>query len=924
MNLDDDKNSFPIQVIERLYSLLEDWEKIKTLEFLGNATFDYNFSFFKTSNAFEVDYTQEEWFELVDAIKERRVRIEEKDEIIAKNTRNNAKSSTNPRSAWGLYRKKLKMKGWNDETVRTIQHSSENLLQMLSKDTTRIGPIKGLVLGNVQSGKTANMAGLISMAADYGFNCFIVLSGMIESLRKQTQDRLADDVVNTGSLDWQIIEHPHPNRPRLKIDSMDKLELSNDSRKRYLTVALKNSSRLSSLLKWLYSSNAQAKNLKVLIIDDEADQASINTKKINFTNEEETERTKINDLIIKLVHGYDGKELCAVNYISYTATPYANVLNDASKESLYPSDFILALAISPDYIGPKKLFGLEEPNETEDIPIVRTIPEEDVERIKDINDGYKHGLPKSLRNSLQWYLASSMAMQLNGYKSPISMLIHVSQKINSHGYMEEQLIKYFNYIKEENLENFLKETKLVYLTEIDDFRKDDFIEGMPDYSKSPEEIPEYPEWRLIEEKLRILFYREKEEFVTKIPMDEDGALKFHRGIHLCIDNSSSNYNPNEHVRLVYPYGNNKPNHATLFIVIGGNTLSRGLTLEGLTTSYFMRNTLMSDTLMQMGRWFGYRPGYEVFPRIWMNEVARNRFKFVTQLDQELRETIQDYAERNASPSDYGVVVKNSANNALIQVTSSNKRQAARETDMDFQGISKQTIVFEDIQDNLNHNINITTGFLNSLDKPEIKGARMVWKNVDFNKIKKDFLSEYVAPKTDIMFSNLDALIEWCDALIGEDRFDEWNVVLSSKGEINSDHDKSDWIIKGHGVSSVNRSVLSEKGSEPKLVNIGALRAPKDLLTDITEEEFNGTISMKEVRKIRREHNIFHIPQLVIYRIDKNSTPKKKTRKNNRKKLNFSQDIIGISIMIPGKTTGKNLAKNLSIKIEENNDIEVEE
>lgn len=924
MNLEDLKHSDAIEIIERIYNGTEDWSKVRNLDFLEKDTFEGNFRSLQNTYFLKKSYTKEEWFELVDALKDMKNRLENKDEIIAKSTRNNAAVPTNSRSAWMLYKKKLKAKGWNTETIESIQNSSLNILQMLNKDTRQLGPVKGLVLGNVQSGKTANMAGLISMAADYGFNCFIVLSGMIENLREQTQDRLADDVVNTGQLNWHIVEHPHPNRPRLKIDRMDQLELSNKSRKRYITVALKNSTRLENLVKWLYSSEAQAKNLKVLIIDDEADQASINTKKMNLNSDEEKERSRINDLLIKLVHGYDRKRLSAVNYISYTATPYANVLNEADKESLYPSDFIVALPVSPDYIGPKKVFGLEEPNETEDIPIVRTIPEEDVERIKDINDGFTNGIPKSLRSSIQWFLASSMAMQVNGHNSPISMLIHVSQKISAHSSMEELLTKYLSEVKEKNLEIFLEETRLVYLTETDDFKKTDFIEGMPNYSKKPEDIPDYPEWAAIEDKLRVLFYREEDEFVTKVPMDQDGALKFHKGIHLCIDNSNARYTPNEHVRLVYPNESNKPNHATLFIVIGGNTLSRGLTLEGLTTSYFMRNTLMSDTLMQMGRWFGYRPGYEIYPRIWMNELARSRFKFVAQLDQELRETIEDYADRNASPSDYGVVVKNSANNALIMVTSNNKQQGASYADMDFQGISKQTIVFEDIKENLDYNIKITNDFLNSLERPEISGARMVWKNVEFEKMKTEFLSKYRAPKTDIMFHNLNTLIEWFDSLTGEDRFDEWNVVLSSKGKIEPQNINSDWVVQGYEVSNVNRSVLTEKESEPRFVNIGALRAPKDLLTDITEEDFSGTITMREVRNIRRRHNIDHIPQLVIYRIDKDSTPLITKRQNNRKNLEFSQDIIGISIMIPGKTKGKNLAKNLVINIEENDDIDVEE
>lgn len=924
MNLEDMKHSDAIEIIERIYNGTEDWNKVKNLDFLEKSSFEENFRSLQNTYFLKSNYTKDEWFELVNAMKDMKNRLENKDEIIAKSTRNNAAIPTNSRSAWMLYKKKLRSKGWNAETVESIQNSSLNILQMLNKDTRQLGPVKGLVLGNVQSGKTANMAGLISMAADYGFNCFIVLSGMIENLRKQTQDRLADDVVNTGQLNWHIVEHPHPNRPRLKIDRMDQLELSNNSRKRYITVALKNSTRLENLVKWLYSSDAQSKNLKVLIIDDEADQASINTKKMNPNSDEEKERSKINDLLIKLVHGYKDEKLSAVNYISYTATPYANVLNEADRESLYPNDFIVALPVSPDYIGPKKVFGLEEPNETEDIPIVRTIPEEDVERVKDINEGLNYGVPKSLRSSIQWFLASSMAMQINGHNSPISMLIHVSQKISAHSNMEELLSKYLSKVKEQNLETFLDETRLVYLTETDDFKKENFIEGMPNYSKEPDDIPDYPEWSAVEDKLRVLFYREEEEFVTKIPMDQDGALRFHKGIHLCIDNSSTRYTPNEHVRLVYPNESNKPNHATLFIVIGGNTLSRGLTLEGLTTSYFMRNTLMSDTLMQMGRWFGYRSGYEIYPRIWMNELARSRFKFVAQLDQELRETIEDYADRNASPSDYGVVVKNSANNALIQVTSNNKKQAASYADMDFQGISKQTIVFEDIKKNLDYNIKITDDFLNSLEKPKISGARMVWKNVEFEQMKTQFLSKYIAPKTDIMFNNLNTLIEWLDSLTGEDRFDYWNVVLSSKGKIEPETTDSEWVIQGYDVSNVNRSVLTEKEGKPRFVNIGSLRAPKDLLTDITEEDFNGTISMREVRKIRRQYNIDHIPQLVIYRIDKHSKPLVNKRQNNRKNLEFSQDIIGISIMIPGKAKGKNLARNLVINIEENDDIDVEE
>src|SRR5699024_9518032 len=151
----------------------------------------------------------------------------------------------------------------------------------------------------------------------------------------------------------------------------------------------------------------------------------------------------------------------------------------------------------------------------------------------------------------------------------------------------------------------------------------------------------------------------------------------------------------EFTRLAYPNDLTDPGHATIFLVIGGNTLSRGLTLEGLTSSYFMRNSLNSDTLMQMGRWFGYRIGYEVFPRIWLNSKAKERFQFVTQLDYELRDVIQQNIESNRTPRESALLIKNSPNNSFIRVTSNNKMQGAYPTEMDFSGISKQTIVFED-------------------------------------------------------------------------------------------------------------------------------------------------------------------------------------------------------------------------------------
>ncbi len=131
-------------------------------------------------------------------------------------------------------------------------------------------------------------------------------------------------------------------------------------------------------------------------------------------------------------------------------------------------------------------------------------------------------------------------------------------------------------------------------------------------------------------------------------MNEDQTMSYHRGIHLCIDNSTEEEvieGSNQHVRLLYPSGSNSsPDFSPAFIVIGGNTLSRGLTLQGLTSTYFLRSSSQMDTLMQMGRWFGFRSGYELLPRIWMTKDTLLKFKYMTLAEQELREELRVYME----------------------------------------------------------------------------------------------------------------------------------------------------------------------------------------------------------------------------------------------------------------------------------------
>lgn len=280
---------------------------------------------------------------------------------------------TNRGSSWKNYERKLEKQGWNQISIETLKKSTVEILSYLSNSRESNGISKGLVLGNVQSGKTANMSGVISMAADLGYNFFIVLSGTIENLRNQTANRLYNDVRETSNLTWRLVDRPSL-RSNLPDQKISKFLLNENDKDRYLTVCLKNKSRLENLIRWLYSDENKTRQLKVLVIDDEADQASVNTNKI-----EEQDPTKINKLIKELVNKGNVK---AMNYIAYTATPYANILNETANDSLYPKDFIVVLPKSTDYIGPEEMFGTSEPEQVQKVDIVREISDYDVQVIR--------------------------------------------------------------------------------------------------------------------------------------------------------------------------------------------------------------------------------------------------------------------------------------------------------------------------------------------------------------------------------------------------------------------------------------------------------------------------------------------------------------------------------------------------------------
>lgn len=317
---------------------------------------------------------------------------------------------TDEKSSWQLYKRHLLEEGFKKEAVDNIERTTIKILKRLNSNTVGMEPVKGLVIGNVQSGKTANMAALMAMAADWGWNMFIVLSGTIENLRQQTQRRLLSDLNRPGNISWRGLEHLDKNTPGQRTQD---LRFEEGARERYFNVCLKNAVRLKKLIQWIQSDQNKKRQMKIIIIDDEADQASINTADIKANKERKT----INKLIVNLVEGksIQGKNYIdkykAMNYIGYTATPYANILNEASYESLYPRNFISTLPVSNEYFGPQQIFGVEE-TELEGLNIIREINDEDLNAIKNIHNGNSIKIPNKLKDAICWFIVGVATMRV--------------------------------------------------------------------------------------------------------------------------------------------------------------------------------------------------------------------------------------------------------------------------------------------------------------------------------------------------------------------------------------------------------------------------------------------------------------------------------------------------------------------------------
>lgn len=828
-----------------------------------------------------------------------------------------------PHSSWQLYRKKLiEEKGFKLEAVDNIENSAISQLRRLRRDTVDRKPIKGLIIGNVQSGKTANMAALMAMAADWGWNMFIVLSGTIENLRKQTQSRMVSDLYEEYcNLRWMPLEYLSKQSP-VGSRAQD-LHFEDGARERYFTVCLKNSARLRKLIQWLQTDSNKQKQMRILVIDDEADQAGINTADISSD-----ERTKINQLITDLVNNKTEKsrpasvQYLAMNYIGYTATPYANILNDSREESLYPRSFISTLQVPKEYFGPQQIFGITG-GDYDGLDIVRVISDKELEMIKLLQKGETDSVPDCLIDSICWFIDGVACMRYWNYHKPVSMLIHTSQKTDYHKNLADKISAWFECTTDDEI---IDHCKKVWEDETKLFDKKKLREQYPDYGIADENIKDYPDFEDIRSEIVHLL----EISITHIKLDDDDDLQYTEGLHLCIDNCKNNGVDEDGMvmRLAYPSEKNMPEKAPAFIVIGGTTLSRGLTLEGLISTFFLRSVNQADTLMQMGRWFGYRKGYELLPRIWLTQKTNDQFRFLSDLDQELRDEIYRMDITGQIPAKYGPRVKNTPSYSFIHITAKNRMQSAQATDMDYSGSFSQTYIFDENYEVLHSNLKLTYDFVEGLGEPEHRKAinrhsegTYIWRNVKLDTVTQ-YLREYHFNYNMHFATQINSIIEWLEKITKENKLSDWNIILSSKGS----NKAAFWDASFGRVYKATRT-RRKKTANQGIIDIGALRAPADIVADIDinsiqDSEIKADVienldkfKAGQAKAIRDIAGLDTTPQLIIYIVDKNSKARAGSQ-NTRLDLNAPEDLAGFCLNIPGGKQGIDYASTVSIHMDE--------
>ena len=763
---------------------------------------------------------------------------------------------------WERYRRLLVEQGWAEATIEKLDEITRETLGRL-EDPNRedAWDIRGVVVGHVQSGKTANYIGLICRAIDAGYKVIVVLAGIHNSLRSQTQIRLDEGLLgfdsvhnlnmsNREPIGVGTIAHGHP------IDTITTRLEDGDFRQvvarqfsispgghPLLFVVKKNGSVLKNLVSWVgwaargnkvEGGRPLVQGVPLLVIDDEADYGSVDTKHQRRDHlgkiDEDHDPTVINRRIRQLLFYFQKSA-----YVGYTATPFANIyIHHQSRvpkygDDLFPRNFITALPAPSNHIGPARVFGIRsDPDadieEQEGLPVVRPVkdagdwmpPMHKMEHLPRYAGSDE--LPPSLREAIMAFILSCAARRARGEESAHnSMLVHVTRFVAVqecvHGQVRRELANI-----QRRLQHGDGESRPTLLDELAALWDNDFVPTTA---------------AIADPECTTLSWKDVAPYVLKAAM----AITEVRQI-------------NGSAGDVLDYIEHRQTGLNV-IAVGGDKLSRGLTLEGLTVSYFLRNSRMYDTLMQMGRWFGYRPGYLDLCRLYTTEDLRDWLRDITFANEELQQEFNHMVAVGGKPSDYGLRVRS---HPQLLVTARVKMRQGTKLQISFAGSICETVVFHKKATFIEDNYDATKSFLLRLtakgcgpskpSQPRPLGGTQVWAGFCWKNAPSDevcrFLRKY-STHEDARKVDGNRLADYIEKQFQSPRHDlaNWTVYLAA----GSGKDYS--ILPGASIRLVERDwhpdfAPRKHGPQP-FYRIRRLLSPADEFVDIGPDAWNEAL-----------------------------------------------------------------------------------
>lgn len=764
---------------------------------------------------------------------------------------------------WPALKQFMLGKGWDPTDVESVDQASNEVVSLFDNPKEEQFSCRGLVVGHVQSGKTANMTAVIAKALDAGYNAVIVLAGLTNKLRYQTQMRMFSDLVQRRQANWQILT---ANDPNLDFRAPPHGGFLSHVNLAQLAVIKKNVSPLGQLKLAIEDTlPVHLRRLRVLVIDDECDQASVNAAS------GELNISAINQRIREILG-----MLPAVTYVGYTATPFANVLIDPYRvdklgkeklDDLYPRDFITALPSSNNYFGTQKLFGSPPADaentlpEEEGLDMIREVPEADEAVLQPASakdrDSFYPEMTDSLEEAILYFLACCAARRARGDAGKhMTMLVHTSAFVVAHQ------------------------------------RVADMISGWIGKHRADLHDPH----STVGAKLASVWKNEQGRLPDGItdasPVNLEDIFGFLPEVLKALDFPVENGASDDRI--------NYEGTAKTYIVVGGSILARGLTLEGLMVSYFLRTANQYDTLLQMGRWFGYRPNYEDLPRIWMPEELKLRFRSLAQVEMEIREDIERYRVQDLTPMEIAVRIRAIPGMAITGAT---KMRAAKTCAISYWGTHKQTFRFEHRNEKfLEGNWNAAADLVSAastLGLREASSQRMLWKNVPRELILR-FFERYTPHKA---HADLDPNVLLPFIRAGDGRLEKWNIGIVESGRRKLSANALGTV---GNVGLVTRAKLKDSG---KTADIKALMSKGDVRFDCPKEMEAG--GSWEDLKQRRLASVGQVPLLLLYAIDRNSTPAEGSKE--RVPIDAIEDVLGFGLVFPGSV--KEGAKFVSVELE---------